>query len=88
MQMIRILRKNWKVEMPGCVTSGWVIDQRDSTYFLVSGVPTQTSQGVANAIGYSPQPDGKFLLLKTQLPVSSSMEKLSWCPLEAFTPAD
>lgn len=85
--MIRISRKKWKGEMPGWVTSGWVIDQRDSTYLFVSGVPTQTTQGVAKAIGYSPQPDGKFLLAKTQF-MSSSMEKLSWYPLETFTPAD
>lgn len=86
--MIKILRKKWKGEMPGWVTSGWVIDQRDSTYLFVSGVPTQTSQGVVKAICYSPQSDGKFLLLKTQLLMSSSMEKLNWCPLETFTPAD
>lgn len=86
--MIRILRKKWKGEITGWVTSGWVIDQKYSTYLFVLGVPTQTFQGVVKAIGYSLQSDGKFLLLKTQLLMSSSMEKSNWCPLEIFTPAD
>ena len=49
------------------------------------GTPKAT-QAVAKAIGFSPQTDGKVLLLKIIPDNSLNTEKLSWCLSGTFTP--